>query len=279
LIETSGRLSWETTSSEGVQQLPEHSRKRSKKARMQLEICLDSVESAIAAQDGGAQRVELCSALSEAGLTPSIGLIRAVRKAIHIGLHVMIRPRGGDFLYSDHELDVMREDILRAAECGADGVVFGLLTPDGDVDLARTRELVELARPMEVTFHRAIDMARDSVSALQDVIQSGAVRILTSGGAQSALQGASRIEEMVRAAGDSIHIMVCGGVRAETVQEIVANTGASQFHAAVRQETGSKMTYRPEHLHLGTTAFEDYSRKVVMSEDVKRLRSALDALA
>jgi len=156
---------------------------------MQLEICVDSVESAMAAQEGGAQRVELCSALTEAGLTPSIGMIRAVRKHISIGLHVMIRPRGGDFLYSEDEVDVMREDIALAAESGANGVVFGLLTEDGDVDLARTIELIEIARPMEVTFHRAIDMARDLEAAVGDVIQAGADRLLTSGGAQNALLG------------------------------------------------------------------------------------------
>jgi copper homeostasis protein len=245
---------------------------------MQLEICVDSVESAIAAQRGGAQRVELCSALSEAGLTPSIGLIRAVRRAVDIGLYVMIRPRGGDFLYSDAELEVMREDIAHAAESGANGVVFGLLTQDGDIDLARTRELVDLARPMEVTFHRAIDMARDADTALDAVIQSGADRLLTSGGAQSALLGASRIQRMVRNSADGIKIMVCGGVRAESVHEIASSTGASQFHAAIRQEVGSQMTHRPESLHLGTSASDDYSRKVVLVEDVLKLRSALDAL-
>jgi copper homeostasis protein len=245
---------------------------------MQLEICVDSVESAVAAQRGGAQRVELCSALSEAGLTPSIGLTRVVRRAVDIGLYVMIRPRGGDFLYSDEEFEVMREDIAYAAESGADGVVFGLLTESGDIDLARTRKLVELARPMEVTFHRAIDMARDAETALDTVIASGADRLLTSGGAQSALLGASRIERMVRNSAGRIAIMVCGGVRAESVQEIASSTGASQFHAAVRQEVGSRMMHRPEALHLGTSASDDYSRKVVAVDAVLKLRGALDAL-
>jgi len=249
------------------------------RAGMQLEICVDSVESAIAAQRGGAQRVELCSALSEAGLTPSIGLIRAVRKAVDIGLYVMIRPRGGDFLYSEEELEVMREDILQAAESDADGVVFGLLTRSGDIDLERTRKLVDLARPMKVTFHRAIDMARDADAALEDVIQSGADRLLTSGSAQSALLGAPRIERMVRKSRGRIDIMVCGGVRAESVQEIASSTGASQFHAAVRQEVGSLMAHRPESLHLGMSATDDYSRKVVLVDDVVKLRTALDALA
>jgi len=245
---------------------------------MQLEICVDSVESAIAAQEGGAQRVELCSALTEAGLTPSIGLIRAVRRRIDIGLYVMIRPRGGDFLYSEDEFALMREDIAESAKSGANGVVFGLLTEDGEVDVDRTRELIDRARPMEVTFHRAIDMTRDLDAALRDVIQAGADRLLTSGGAQSALLGAGRIKRMIQSCNGSIQIMTCGGVRAENVSEIARSTGAGQFHAAVRQEVGSRVKHRPQSLHLGASSIDDYARKVVMAEDVRKLRTAMDAL-
>src|SRR5580693_10234821 len=195
---------------------------------MQLEICVDSVESAVAAELGGAQRVELCSALSEGGLTPSLGLIRAVRSRVGIGVYVMIRPRGGDFLYSDEEFSIMREDVAYAAEAGANGAVFGLLTADGNVDGERTAELVEAAQSasMEVTFHRAIDMARDLESSLEDVVRTGAHRVLTSGGAQTAVLGSERVRGLMQAAKNRIGIMVCGNVRSENVQQIAQATGA-----------------------------------------------------
>lgn len=242
-----------------------------------LEICVDSVESAVAAESGGAQRVELCSALAEGGLTPSLGLIRAVRSRIRIGLHVMIRPRAGDFLYSEDELAVMRDDIARAAECGADGVAVGLLTAEGDVDVERTRELVKMARPMEVTFHRAIDLARDIGGALEDVIRTGADRVLTSGAEPSAMQGRHRICEMVRAAGGRIRVMAGGGVRAENAREIAEATGATEFHAALRRAAPDAMKYHRNKVHLGDPALDGHLRKIVRAADVKVLRETLGA--
>lgn len=243
---------------------------------MELEICIDSVESAIAAEAGGAQRVELCSALSEGGLTPSAGLMRAVRTRTGVAVYAMIRPRGGDFYYSEDEFQIMRDDIACAAEMGAAGVVLGLLTKDGEVDLERTAELVRLARPMQVTFHRALDMARDLDAALEDVVRTGADRVLTSGGAQNAVLGSERVAELVDAARGRIGVMVCGNVRPENVLQIAQATGAREFHSALRRAVESPVTYRNVGLNLGDEGTDEYTRHVVVAEDVRNLRMALD---
>jgi len=247
---------------------------------MELEICVDSVESAIAAEMGGAQRVELCSALSEGGLTPSLGLIRAVRSRISIGMYVMIRPRGGDFFYSNDEFSVMRGDIAAAVEAGANGVVFGLLTAEGDVDVERTAQLVQEAlsasSPVEVTFHRAIDMARNLEDSLEKVVHAGAHRILTSGAAQNAVLGSPRVAELVQAAQGRIGIMVCGNVRPENVQEIAQATGAREFHAALRRPFPSPVLYRNPGLSLGDGGSDEYTRNVVVAQDVRNLRLAMN---
>jgi copper homeostasis protein len=247
---------------------------------MELEICVDSVESAVAAELGGAQRVELCSALSEGGLTPSLGLIRAVRSRVGIGVYVMIRPRGGDFLYSDEEFSIMREDVAYAAEAGANGAVFGLLTADGNVDGERTAELVEAAQSasMEVTFHRAIDMARDLESSLEDVVRTGAHRVLTSGGAQTAVLGSERVRGLMQAAKNRIGIMVCGNVRSENVQQIAQATGAHEFHASLRVPVPSPVSWRNPELSLGEAGSDEYARNVVMEQDVRKLRQAMNGI-
>jgi copper homeostasis protein len=242
-----------------------------------LEICVDSVESATAAERGGAQRVELCSALSEAGITPSSGLIRCVREAVALDVFVMIRPRGGSFVYTSAEIEVMRQDILHAQSLGANGIVLGVLTDENCVDLERTRWLVELARPLPVTFHRAFDECQGLDKALDDVISSGANRLLTSGGRPDALRDAPHIARLREAAGNRIRIMAGGGVRASNVAQLVQSTGIRDVHSSlnrnrafVEAEAGV-VSASPQ-----TGSATPY---IVLEEDVRSIKAVLDSVS
>jgi len=246
---------------------------------MVLEVCIDSVESAIAAERGGSKRVELCSDLLEGGVTPGAGLISAVRRHIGIDLFVMIRPRGGDFLYSDLEFEVMREEIVHARRLGANGIVLGLLDGQGRVDVARTRTLVELAAPLPVTFHRAIDMTPDLVAALDDVISTGSVRILTSGGAPSVQHGMDEIARMVKAARGRIAIMPGGGVTPHNIAAIVAATGVTQFHSSARTAAPSSMSFRKPGMAMGDLRDREYQNYIVREESVRALVQALASVS
>ena len=200
-------------------------------ARLQVEACVDSLESARTARVAGATRIELCAALDVGGTTPPPELLASCIEHVDVPVHVMIRPRGGDFLYDAAELRGMRDAIERARSAGAAALVLGLLDGRGKVDVERTRELVEFARPLPVTFHRAIDTARDLREALDDVVATGAARVLTSGGAATAAAGIPRLAALVAAAGDAIVVMAGGGVRAPNVARIVKRTGVREVHA------------------------------------------------
>jgi len=239
-----------------------------------LEICVDSSESAFAAERGGAVRVELCGDLVEGGITPSSGLIETVRKKVRIGVHVIIRPRGGDFCYTSDEFEGMKRDVLAAKELGADGVVFGILKEDGHIDTARTRSLVELARPMNSTFHRAFDMSVDLNQALEDVIHSGIHRVLTSGGEQNAEDGIATIARLVTAANNRVAVMVGGGIRETNVRRILAETGAREIHANVGHAVASPMMFRNSKISLGAVKGNEYQRVVVLHDRVRRLLDA-----
>lgn len=239
---------------------------------MIIEACVDSVESAVEAEKGGAARVELCSALLEGGLTPSAGAIELARKKLRIGLQVMIRPRGGDFLYTEAEYDVMRGDIDTAKKLGADGVVIGLLTPSGEVDLERTRELVERARPMSVTFHRAFDMTRDPFAALEALASLGIDRVLTSGQEESALEGLELLKELVARAGDRMVVLVCGNLTEKNIARVARDTGASELHITGFADVESGMTFRNPRVYMGGLLRPpEYSRSITSADRIAAL--------
>lgn len=195
-----------------------------------LEICVDAVESAIAAQAGGADRVELCANLNEDGTTPSAGMIALARQSLQIGLHVMIRPRGGDFVYSEVEFTIMQKDIAVAKELGVDGVVFGILKTDRTLDVARTRRLVELARPLAVTFHRAFDVVAEPQGALEELLSLRIDRLLTSGQAKTAPQGLPVISRLVQQAAGRIKIMPACGINSQNIRHLINKSGVSDIH-------------------------------------------------
>lgn len=209
---------------------------------MNFEICAVNIQSALAAQAAGAQRIELCSALDVGGLTPSIGLVRAVIRAIDIPVHVLIRPREGDFCYTDQELDIMLEDIQQCRHAGAAGVVVGALTPDGRLDLPKMKAMKEVAKELPVTCHRAYDFTLDPAEALEQLIDLGFVRVLSSGQADNAFEGRYRLKEWVDQAADRIAVMPGGGITAGNILSVMTFTGAKDVHftGKFRVETQSK---------------------------------------
>ena len=243
-----------------------------------VEICVDSVASAMAAERGGARRIELCSDLLEGGITPSTGMIELVRGKVAVAIQVMIRPRGGDFCYDADEFEILRRDIAVAKSLGADGVVFGVLDADGKVDIERSRRLVELARPLDVTFHRAFDMSADLFRSLEDVCDSGANRILTSGGQQTAVQGLEVIAQLVRAAKGRIAIMPGSGIKAENARRIVAKSGVREIHAGLGSSVAGPMRFCNPQLSMGKATEREYQRTVVLEENVRSLCQAVNLL-
>jgi len=236
-----------------------------------LEVCIDSMESALAAERGGARRVELCSNLMEGGVTPSAGLISNIRRKLSIDVHVMIRPRGGDFCYSAEEFETMEQDVLTARQLGANGVVFGILTNDGEVDVPRTRHLVQISRPLKATFHRAFDMSRDFGKSLADVIEAGADRVLTSGGEQRVEDGIPTIAKLVQAAGQRAAVMVGSGITESNVYRIIRESGAREIHASLRGRVASPMRYRNDKVSMGSAKGREYDRMIVVEDSVRRL--------
>jgi copper homeostasis protein len=241
-----------------------------------IEVCVESAASAVAAERGGAGRIELCGSLTEGGITPSAGLIELTRASVSLPLHVMIRPRGGDVCYDTSEFETMRRDIAHAQRLGANGVVFGILDLHGAVDVDRTRQLVELARPLAVTFHRAFDMTADLFRALKDLCSAGVGRLLTSGGEPTSLLGSKTIAQLVKKAEGRIVIMPGSGIKPENASALVHETGVTEIHVGLRSSAPSPMLHQNPKVSMGSVAGREYQSYVVREEDVRRLRAALD---
>lgn len=238
-----------------------------------LEIAANSLASALAAQEGGASRIELCSALELGGLTPSPGQVALVRDKLSIPVYVLIRPRAGDFAYAEEEHATMLADIAYCAAAGCDGVVVGALTADGDVDVTRCRELVSAANGIDVTFHRAIDVCRDPATALEAIISLGCARVLSSGSAASAMEGSANLRRLIEQAAGRIEIMPGAGIGAGNIAALMAATGAREFHASAKRALPPRMRFMPADA-LGMAGGETRSDAAEVRRIVEALREA-----
>ena len=242
-----------------------------------VEVCVDSVESAMAAQEGGADRIELCDNLVEGGTTPSAGMIAACRNRLSIPIFVLVRPRGGDFLFSDVEEEVMLKDVASARELGADGVVIGALRADGSIDEERVFAMTRAAGSVSVTFHRAFDVSRDADEALEALVGLGIPRVLTSGQSPTALEGSGALAGIVRRAAGRIAILAGGGINEENAGRIVALTGVREVHVRGTSTVESGMRFRSPRVTMGKTFLpDDYKRSVT---DPARIRRIVDVVA
>lgn len=237
-----------------------------------IEIATTDFTTTKLAVDGGADRIELCAALTEGGTTASFGTVKKCRESFNVQLFPIIRSRSGDFLYSDEEFEIMLNEVKLCKELGCDGVVIGLLKKDGSIDIQKTSKLIEIAYPLEVTFHRAFDRCRDPFEALEQLAEIGCQRILTSGQQPIAPQGMDLIAQLVKAADERIIIMPGSGVRKENIKELSEKTGAREFHSSLRGNKKSEM----EFIHPSfASSPESYTNPGIDPEEVKALRKAL----
>lgn len=237
-----------------------------------LEICAFDLASALIAQQAGADRIEFCAGPGEGGTTPSAGAIRTAREHLRIPLYPIIRPRGGDFLYSDEEFRSMIRDVEYCKQVGCNGVVFGILQADGSVDKARCARLVEMAYPLGVTFHRAFDWSANPFEAMETIIGIGCERILTSGQRPTAQEGADLLDELVREADDRIVIMPGSGVRSGNIVLLAEKTGASEFHTSARVLKASGMEY------VNAAIRESQDAVMADPEEIRKIKESLAAL-
>jgi copper homeostasis protein len=246
---------------------------------MLIEVVVYNIESAMKAQEGGADRVELCDNPGEGGTTPSAGTIESVRQNLNIDVYVMIRPRGGDFCYSNYEFHAMKRDISQCQKSSVDGLVFGILNPDGSMDKKRCQELIARSRPLKVTCHRAFDMARDPFEALEDCIEVGFNRILTSGRELQALKGIGLLAELVKKAAGRIEIMAGSGVNEESVEEIVRESAVREIHFSAVAYRDSAMSYHQDRISgMGQQEGQEYKVRTVDPERVRKTRGLAEAI-
>jgi len=239
---------------------------------IKIEVCCNSLESALNAQKGGAHRVELCSNLYEGGTTASHGEISLARELLKIDLNVLIRPRGGDFLYSETEIEIIKRDIEFCKKIGVDGVVIGFLLAEGSIDLKLTEEITKLARPMSVTFHRAFDMCNDPHIAMEELIKLGVDRILTSGMANKSTEGIDILSKLVVEAKARIIIMPGSGIRSHNIEDLINKTSASEYHVSERITIESKMTFRREGIYMGgLKEIPEYSIKIIDENKIQEI--------
>ena len=238
------------------------------------EICVESLDGALAAQSAGAHRIELCSSLSEGGLTPSAGLIQHIRKNIHLPIHAMIRPRRGDFVYSPAELDTMIIDIAHAKQQGVDGIVLGLLNPNGTINTDHIKNLIQIAHPLSITFHRAFDLTCDPIEALDTLISLGVDRILTSGLEPSTEQGLNTIQKLITHAQDRITIMPGGGINEHNAKTIVQKTNAKEIHFSGRTQIESPMRHRNEKLAFSSPSQSEYTHNITNADRIRAIIQA-----
>jgi copper homeostasis protein len=238
-----------------------------------IEIATSDFLTTKSAVEGGADRIELCANLAEGGTTPSYAHIKKCRESFDIALFPIIRPRGGDFLYTKDEFEIMKNDIRLCKELGCEGIVIGLLNMDGTIDMTRTSELIDLAYPLEVTFHRAFDRCKDPFIALEELIEIGCQRILTSGQKPTVSEGVDLIAELNKMADDRIIIMPGSGVRKENIKMLADKTGCIEFHSSLRSKTKSSMQF----VHPAfANSEESYSNNEISPDEVRALRNALN---
>jgi copper homeostasis protein len=247
-----------------------------------LEVCVESLDCAVAAERGGADRIELCGDLSVGGVTPSLELMRTVRDQVSLPIHVMIRPRGGSFCYTETEFEVMQKEIALVRQLGMDGIVLGVLDSENHVDIGRTQKLVDLAGPLDVTFHRAFDESADLLCALEAVIQAGAKRILTSGGCASAAQGAKMLSDLVAAAAHRVIVMPAGAIDAENAASLIRQSNVREVHGSLRATgVGAAKLNSPSDAGRAESSSTDRSSSVELlafEERVRRLVEAISAM-